>query len=69
MLKKMYYVRFQTNQNKLMLEFCTQRVNLYFPIYFICKIHYFNVHIVKLIEILYFFLRMQYSVDYEIVKF
>ena len=28
--EKMYYVRFQTKQNKYMLEFCTQRVNLYF---------------------------------------
>ena len=51
-----------------MLEFCTQRVNLYLFIYFICKIHNFNVHIVKLIGILYYFLRIQYSIDYEIVK-
>ena len=27
--EKMYYVRFQTNQNKYMFEFCTQRLNLY----------------------------------------
>ena len=52
---KMYYVRFQTNQNKYMLEFCTQRVNLYVFIYFICEIHNFIVHIVKLIGILYYF--------------
>ena len=24
----MYYVRFQTNQNKYMLEFCTQRTGV-----------------------------------------
>ena len=51
----MYYVRNQKNQNTFMLEFCTQRVNLYFFIYFICKIPNFNVHIVKLLGILYYF--------------
>ena len=57
MLKKMNYVRFQTNQKKYMLEFCTQRGTLYFFIFFICKIHNFNVHIVKLIVILYYVLK------------
>ena len=65
--KCIMYVLKQIKIN-ICLNFVHKGLIYIFYVLLICKVHNFNVHIVKPIGILYYFLRNQYSVDYEIVK-